>query len=295
MPDLNDQTIASYRKHFNTYVERTEQTVSGDFQQWIDEFLDKLPPHGSIFEIGSASGRDARYITGKGFSVFCTDVIPQALEQLAKEGFDTAPYDFRDEPKNEWKAKFDGFFANAVLLHASQTEFEKAISYIIAVLKAGGICAFSVKSGQGKEISTAKLDAPRFFKYHSRKTLEDTLKKYPLSMITVSDTRPANGCMLFSPNLKPSRPPEKAMTPTSATPNSVYIPAVDNRSDQRHPGAAYPPRPSFYQPPFPHSRPALHIGPEQMPLRDRSPCRSCAHRGRHHTQERFLPKINRET
>lgn len=188
MQDKNDETIQTYRENFDRYVERTPQDVGGEFKSWIDAFLNQLPKGGEIFELGSAFGRDAKYIADKGFKVFCTDIIPQALEKLAQEGFETAEYDFRDKPKAEWKERFDGFFASAVLLHAPQAVFEQALWNILEVLKVGGACAFSLKTGTGDEVSTEKMDAPRFFKYYSLDEIEKILAKYPLEVVSASLT-----------------------------------------------------------------------------------------------------------
>ena len=187
MKDNLDQTVNTYQENFHKYAERTVAEVSGEFKVWEDEFSSKLPPGGSIFEIGSATGRDDRYLKSKGFRVFCTDVIPQALEDLQKEGFETSEFNFKDKPKDEWKNSFDGFFANAVLLHASQEEFEKSLENIYGILKEGGVVAFSLKTGQGEEVSTAKMDAPRFFKYYQKDELEKILQKYPYEILTLDE------------------------------------------------------------------------------------------------------------
>lgn len=186
--DKNDQTIQTYQQNFNTYIERTPHDVGGDFQKWTDAFLSKLPPEGQVLELGSAFGRDAKYMTGKGFKVLCTDIIPQALEKLAQEGFETAMFDFRDTPPHEWLNRFDGFFANAVLLHAPQDIFERAITHLLDVLKPGGFGAFSLKTGEGEEITNEKMDAPRYFKYHSAHELAVTLEKYPVEVVSLHTT-----------------------------------------------------------------------------------------------------------
>ncbi len=117
MENPSDKTIETYRQNFDKYVERTPAEPSGEFREWMDSFASNIPGGGAILEVGSASGRDARYFAAKGFKVVCTDVIPEALQKLSDEGFETAEFDFRNTPKEEWTGKFDGFFANAVLLH----------------------------------------------------------------------------------------------------------------------------------------------------------------------------------
>jgi len=184
--DKNNQTILTYQSNFDKYVERTPKEIGEEFKIWMDHFLQKLPRAGKIFEVGSASGRDARYFDGKGFKVLCTDVIPQALSKLSQEGFETAQYDFRDKPHKEWQGQFDGFFANAVLLHASEKMFVRALRNLLEILKPNGIGAFSLKSGEGEEMTEEKMDAPRFFKYYSLEELKEILAKYPVEIVSLS-------------------------------------------------------------------------------------------------------------
>lgn len=183
--DNHGQTIDAYRKNFDKYVERSPQDIGEDFKVWVDAFVAELPRSGKIFEVGSAFGRDARYFADKGFSVLCTDIVPQALESLSRKGFATAYYDFRDEPKKEWVGEFDGFFANVVFVHASQPVFEQALWNVLKILKPGGVCAFSMKAGQGEIVSLEKLDAPRFFKYYSLAELKGILDAYPLEIVSI--------------------------------------------------------------------------------------------------------------
>lgn len=186
MEDPSNKTIETYRQNFDKYVERTPVVSSGEFKEWQDSFLSRIPQGGAILEIGSASGRDARYFAEKGYKVVCTDIVPQALEKLSAEGFETAEFDFRDAPKPEWADKFDGFFANAVLLHAPPDVFENALRNVAVVLKENGVAAFSLKTGEGEEISMEKMDAPRYFRYHTEPEIREILGKLPFEIISIS-------------------------------------------------------------------------------------------------------------
>ena len=178
-----DQTIETYRQHFDKYVERTPSEPTGEYKDWMDSFLTRLPVGGRILEIGSASGRDARYFASKGMKVLCTDIVPQALDRLSEQGFETAEFDFRDQPKSEWINAFDGFFANAVLLHATQEIFERMLMHIAAILKTGGTAAFSLKMGKGEEVSLEKMEAPRYYHYYSEQEVRDLLKNFPFKIV----------------------------------------------------------------------------------------------------------------
>lgn len=186
MQNPSDKTIETYQQNFGKYVARTPAEPSGEFKEWMDFFASHIPKNGVILEIGSASGRDARYFSAKGFKVLCTDIIPEALQKLSDEGFETAQFDFRDKPKPEWTGKFDGFFANAVLLHAPPDVFENALRNVAVVLKESGVAAFSLKTGEGEEITLEKMDAPRYFRYHTEQEIRQILSRLSFEIIRIS-------------------------------------------------------------------------------------------------------------
>ncbi|MDP1720415.1 MAG: class I SAM-dependent methyltransferase [Candidatus Nanopelagicaceae bacterium] len=152
----------------------------------MDSFASHIPRGGTIFEIGSASGRDARYFAAQGFTVLCTDIVPEALQRLSSEGFETVEYDFRDAPKSEWANGFDGVFANATLLHAPPDVFENTLRNIAFLLKKNGVAALSLKTGEGDEISFEKMDAPRYFRYYTELKIREILSGLPFEVIDVS-------------------------------------------------------------------------------------------------------------
>ncbi len=186
MENPNDLTIETYKKSFKIYKEMTSDEVNEELAKWIDYFTSYLPKNGTILELGSATGKDARYLASKGYKVTCTDVIPEALQKLSQEGFETSEFDFRDEPKEEWKNKFDGFFANAVLLHAPKDIFEKAVANIIKVLKKNGVAGFSLKTGEGEEVTEEKMNFPRYFKYHNEEEIRNLLAGLPFEILDIS-------------------------------------------------------------------------------------------------------------
>lgn len=184
--DKNDETILTYQTTFKKYIEATPKEIFGDFKAFMDFFLENLPANPRVLEIGSAFGRDAAYMRSKGAEILCTDIIPEALELLSKEGFETAYYDFRDDPKPEWIGAFDGFFANAVLLHADQETLKKAVENILKVLKPHGIASLSFKLGENEGMETLKLNGPRFFKYHSTESLRQLLSPHGVEILRLN-------------------------------------------------------------------------------------------------------------
>lgn len=178
-------TRKTYQKNYQKYIDRTPQEVAGKFQLWIDSFINYLSPQPQVLEIGSASGRDARYMRGKGVNVLCADIMQDALTALSNEGFETAYYEFQDNPPSEWIRKFDGFFANAVLLHAPPTVLRQTLSNVAKILKPNGILAFSLKTGEGDTVTHHKMDAPRYFHFYTEETIKEILHDFPFKILSI--------------------------------------------------------------------------------------------------------------
>lgn len=189
-----DQTAETYKRYFEKFIERTKgiDEPNADIKKWIDDFLGHLPHGGTIVEIGSAFGRDADYMRLHGFHVQCTDIAPLALEKLKSKGYEAELYDARNAPPVDWQRRFDGYFANAVLLHLTDEAFKTALEYAYDMLKHGGIAAFSVKIGEGDEVSTRKMDAPRYFRYYHRPELETIISALPFDILQLDYTSDEN-------------------------------------------------------------------------------------------------------
>ena len=65
-----DNTLEYYNKNANQFV---RGTLSVDFKQTQDRFLEKLPEVACILDFGCGSGRDTKYFLEKGYQVDATD------------------------------------------------------------------------------------------------------------------------------------------------------------------------------------------------------------------------------
>lgn len=182
---LLDRTVRTYREHFEEFRAKMRPNITDEFKAWVDTFAGYVPPNGNIFELGSGTGRDARYFAAKGYSVTCTDVVAEALAELAHDGFDTAEYDFRNDPLPHWLGAYDGYFANSVLLHAPSGILENAIANSAHILKPGGVAGLSFKLGNGTAIDTKKMGAPRYFNYQSEERIRTLLSQSPFTIRNV--------------------------------------------------------------------------------------------------------------
>lgn len=185
----SDITIKTYQDNFDTYKSKTTNEVSGEFQERLDLFCSNVATNWKIFELGSAHGRDARYMKNKWFDVYCTDIIPQALNELQEEWFETSVCDFRDELDTKRINKFDWVLANAVLLHAPKEIFNDILNRLISLLKNGGVFAFTLKNWEWDEITDEKMWANRYFLYHSQEEIVKTLNQMNnINVISLTQT-----------------------------------------------------------------------------------------------------------
>ncbi len=186
-----DKTAETYKQHFHKFIEGTRglDAPNADIRKWIDDFLHHIPKGGTIIEIGAAYGRDSDYMKKVGYKVVCTDIAEPALEKLHAKGYETHYYDVRDEPNDDFRLRFNGYFANAVLLHLTPDAFKQALVHAYDMLKHGGVAAFSVKIGEGEEVTTRKMDAPRYFRYYYKPELEALIGELPFDVLQLAYTR----------------------------------------------------------------------------------------------------------
>jgi SAM-dependent methyltransferase len=172
MTDKNSETLRSYEARVAAYTNGTSHTVIGPAKDWIDANLSELGTDAKILEIGSAHGRDAAYFKEKGFSLECTDAVFGFVTQLRASGFQARVFNVLTD---ELAEKYDMIFANAVLLHFDRIEFNLVLKKLCSALEPGGRLAFSLKQGRGEGWSNEKIEAPRYFRYWERETLEPLL------------------------------------------------------------------------------------------------------------------------
>ncbi|MBB4954138.1 SAM-dependent methyltransferase [Agrobacterium vitis] len=137
---MNNKTLEFYATNAATYVSH------GTVNPRLNSFLDRLPPGGTILELGTGSGVDAKAMLNAGFRVDATD----GSSELAQEAEKLLGQPVRQMLFNQLDAvqAYDGVYANASLLHAARTDLPDIISRIHRSLKMGGYVWASFKGGQ---------------------------------------------------------------------------------------------------------------------------------------------------
>ncbi len=153
MADKYKNTIKSYKKLGETYVESIKDLTPSQFEI----FVKKVSPKGKVLDVGCAGGRDAKKLVKKGFEVVGIDLVDEFLK-IAKTDVPKAKFLKMDLLKLKFPNDyFDGIWASAVLLHVNKKDISNVFKNFNKVLKLGGKFFVGVKLGEGTTYATDKL------------------------------------------------------------------------------------------------------------------------------------------
>jgi hypothetical protein len=162
MSETNAITLQAYEQNHQKYIDNHPHDITGELKEWIDGLLEQLPKDASIFEVGSAYGRDADYMEAQGYTVTRTDATHAFVEDLHQRGYEAADFNLITD---EFDSQHQLVFADAVLLHFNREEFRQAAEKVFAALTTAGLFGLSLKKGDGEGLTDGKLDASRYFCY----------------------------------------------------------------------------------------------------------------------------------
>lgn len=139
---MDDNTLNYYNTNAHSFV---SSTLSVDFTQTQDKFLQLLPPAAAILDFGCGSGRDTKYFLDAGMQVDATDGSEE-LCRLASEyvGIPVRQMLFEEL---DAKAQYDGIWACSSILHLPKESLKDVLKKMIAALKGYGIIYTSFKYG----------------------------------------------------------------------------------------------------------------------------------------------------
>ena len=142
MTEITSTTLNYYNQNADSFI---QGTVSVDFSQVQDKFLERLNEGDYILDFGCGSGRDTKYFLKKGMVVDAIDGSVN-LCKLASEytGIKVRNIVFQELDEQE---KYDGIWACASILHLSKKELSVVLDKMIAALKKNGIIYTSFKYG----------------------------------------------------------------------------------------------------------------------------------------------------
>ena len=179
----NDRTLEAYNSAVAQYIEFTAQIHKREhtpLQKWFDASLEHIKDGGRIFEIGSATPRDAAYMRNQGFWVQCSDASIGFVEYLQSVG---EPALYFNVLKHQLIGEYDMIFANAVAPHFTEPELRLMLHSVADALQPGKVFAFSTKYGYGNGWITEKFEPARFIQYWQPHELVPILHDYGFEVV----------------------------------------------------------------------------------------------------------------
>ena len=142
MTEITSTTLNYYNQNADSFI---QGTVSVDFSQVQDKFLERLNEGDYILDFGCGSGRDTKYFLKNGMVVDAIDGSVN-LCKLASEytGIKVRNILFQELDEQE---KYDGIWACSSILHLPKEELSVVLDKMIAALKKNGIIYTSFKYG----------------------------------------------------------------------------------------------------------------------------------------------------
>jgi len=162
MSQENEETLNSYEIASDKYLSTVRKQPAENVQAWLLKAIEQLSKNASIFEVGSAGGIEANYLETMGFKVQRSDAAKSFVKHLSKSSSSCLLF---NALRDEYPDKYDLIFANAVLLHFTDSEALSFAKKSFNALNTGGKLALTTKKGVGESWQTKKLDLPRYENY----------------------------------------------------------------------------------------------------------------------------------
>ena len=140
---MSDKTLDYYNQNADTFF---AGTVSVDFKQTQNKFLDFLNEEAHILDFGCGSGRDTKYFLEAGMKVDAID----GSEEMCRIASDYTGIEVQQMLFQELDAhdQYDGIWACASILHLPKNDLKIVLQKMAAALKKYGIIYTSFKHGE---------------------------------------------------------------------------------------------------------------------------------------------------
>jgi len=190
MKDKIKKAIETYTKYAKIYADRTFDIIM-QFQQ--NEFISMLPGK-KVLDVGSGSGRDAKYFKEEGLNVTGIDISNGLLEESKKRvkgakflKMDMLNMDFKEN-------SFDGVWIVSTLSDVEKKDAPNFLKDCHKILKNKGIIYISVKEGEGEKLEKKAYlnDEERFYSYYKKPELLSLLEQAGFKIIKSIVTEDSN-------------------------------------------------------------------------------------------------------
>lgn len=163
-------TLSAYEQGIDAYIRDSVRTPG--HEDFLQRVLELLTPAAHMLELGTGPGHDALFFEAGGVNVRRTDGALGFVVRLRESGLRA---DVLEMTTEEFGGPYDAVFANAVLVHLTDSQLDVVLAKASRAVRPGGLLAFTVKEGDGEAWSAAKVGRPRFFNYWREPVLLERL------------------------------------------------------------------------------------------------------------------------
>lgn len=187
----NKRTLEIYQEKAHVYLATSDEhdKLNPIKAKQKREKLEKLikisfssfPKYAKVFEIGSADGKNAKFIESIGFEVTASDTADDFIKASQNKGLKTIKFNALED---EFPGKYFGVFCWRVFVHFTREDVLKIIQKVYDTLEDGGIFVFNAINRETREVDNEWVDfegdyhmgAERYYNYFYQKELDDIIK-----------------------------------------------------------------------------------------------------------------------
>lgn len=188
----NKRTLEIYQEKAQVYLATSDEhdklnpikakQKREKLEKLIKMSFSSFPKHAKVFEIGSADGKNAKFIESIGFEVIASDTADDFIKASQNNGLNTIKFNALED---EFPEKYFGVFCWRVFVHFTREDVLKIIQKVYDTLEDGGIFVFNAINRETREVDNEWVDfegdyhmgAERYYNYFYQKELDDIIKQ----------------------------------------------------------------------------------------------------------------------
>lgn len=185
-----DEYKEETQRTYDQFPDLFEEKFLESFEQFGRSLADQFTKHLSgkkVLDAGCGPGHHGKYLQDKGLDVIGVDISPEMVRLAREKGMRAEVGDVEDLRFGD--NKFDGVWANAILLHVPKEKAAAVVKEWARVLKPGGMAHISVKEGtdEGFEERKSMPGVKRWFTHFTEEEMRQLVGPY-FEIVTVSRT-----------------------------------------------------------------------------------------------------------